>query len=659
MMSRTSGGKSAGIPVRMLMKTGEIDRGTLLYKREGPVLRLGNGDIYENHEGVRFSFHEDSELAKKLGSDKQFTLSPEIVIELNYSPELTSRIQMYPPSTDGWLTHVVDTGYQSVFTVQKVIGTDKKLLTVIDSATGKVYFGGLVLSYEPAILMMNRDWIIYNEIIHSDSSDTGMIDDLKNESVSWSTLSNLVEGVTIPNLSMKETAEETLSQLVPASFSPAIRKQIISFLGWLDDAEIPNEDPVEFAVKLGSVRVYRTLVRGHIKCLVDNVESPQYVRILQLADRGQLEFSERAPVEAAETDSWYLVNLKLDEIFPSWMGRVVQSALYLQNQDKIVTDLPISRDDARKSRKAWSERFAMANHGLFMRGHINKESLGLIPVQYIGGAHRWPHKHLEWSARIGFYEKPQYIQIMLMPSSAIERITRILPTLHPIDWEMSSVNLSLFNDQEQKWKTKTSLISKSLERKRSLRQLTNEFHKWKGNKFHQLSQEQARILDLISWGFYLSSLEFGRYTKYSGKNNSEILQELEYMRDQGLFNLQYFLIPKNLRSLCINATGPSVKICSLSRAFLKHTPSTQIRITEQGTSCTIISRVPDDEYHSFARAITETATENNVSLKTYPISAYAGYRNNLYSRLLKMDGTWDDDVSGLLSQVRLRLKYER
>jgi hypothetical protein len=91
----------------------------------------------------------------------------------------------------------------------------------------------------------------------------------------------------------------------------------------------------------------------------------------------------------------------------------------------------------------------------------------------------------------------------------------------------------------------------------------------------------------------------------------------------------------------------------MARAFLKHTPSTQVAITEGGSSCVLVSRIPEDEYFRFLTRLNNTANEIGVSLKALPISAYVGYRNNLYSRLIKEDGSWDDDVSGLLSQVRL------
>ncbi|MFW9807155.1 MAG: hypothetical protein ACFFFK_10545 [Candidatus Thorarchaeota archaeon] len=154
----------------------------------------------------------------------------------------------------------------------------------------------------------------------------------------------------------------------------------------------------------------------------------------------------------------------------------------------------------------------------------------------------------------------------------------------------------------------------------------------------------------------MSSLETKRYETHFGLDDLVIKKELESMLNQGMFLLHYFYIPEGLNSVCIVANGPPKNICSLARAFLLHAPSTQARIMDGGKSCVIISRIPANDFFEFTSKILERSHETDVSLQAHPISAYAGYRNNLYSRLLKEDGTWDDDVSGLLNQIRLRPK---
>ncbi len=650
--------RQKGIPVKVFYESGEVNQGALQYCKEGPILNLDNQTDIDDFKGVKFSFIENSQFSKivRIEPYELINFNPEVSVILNYTPENNSQFEMYPPSTDGWLSHVVERGHESVFTIQTLQRKEKKLLTIVDTASDEIYFAGLVYPYESSILMMLHDLTVLRKIQYGNSSDERVFDILKAKSLSWSTLSELVAGVTIPSLTIRKTMEETLDQLVPLSFSPDIRKQIIAFLAWLEKAEIPKEDPTDFLRRYQSVAVYRQLARGHLQCLLDKVNPPNYVRLMFLAERGQLELAKRPQHEAAEMDPWTLFHFKLHETFPDWTGRVVKYAIDLQSKGKIVTELPVSKDSARDNEKAWSDRFAMANHGLIMRGHIRKETLGLLPVVYVGAAHRWPHKHLEWSARLGYgADKPQFIQIMVMPPSAYERASRIMPNLRLVDWERSSFNLSLFSQKEQKWRLKTSLIAKSIDGKKSIRQLENEFSYWRGTRYTPLNQDQARILDLISWGLYLDNLEAELYSKYYNISRSMIKHELDKMLEQGVFLLQYPIIMENVRSLCILADGPIENICSLSRAFLKHAPSTQIRITDSGSSCVIVSRVPEDDYYNLVTSLSDAANKSQISLKIMPISAYTGYRNNLYSRLLKNDGSWDDDVSGLLSQSRSQI----
>ncbi|MHA2080087.1 MAG: hypothetical protein ACW99H_02970 [Candidatus Thorarchaeota archaeon] len=617
------------IQVTFYKKTGEVDNGFLIYSKDGPILRLTDHSKITNLDGVKFKIATTKNLPDALNSlsTYQVTMIPEAVEIHGYSKDVASRIEIYPPSSRDWLSHVVIHGKKAIFSIQDVPERNRKLLTIVDLDSSNLIDAYLVHPYETAILTMKRDWSVYNDLHSRDSLDSDIYAKLQRNSPSWSTISKLVEGVTIPNLTMMETAEETLDQLVPKSYPETTRRQILAFLAWLEDAEIPKDDPLDLSYKYLSTTAFRYLVRGHLRCMLDGVASPQYVKILTLADKGQLKFMRRPPVEIAEQNPWALVEWKLNELFPDWTGRVVKHAMDLTKENQIVTNFPVPRYDGTKSKKAWSERFALDNHGLLMRGHIHKEALGLVPIVYLGSAHRWPHKHLEWSARLGYEsEKQPHLQVMIMPSSAVERVSRIMPS--------------------------TRLV------KRSIKQLGNEFGSWKGNQPIRLSYIQARILDLISWGIYISGLETKRYKDYYGIDNQTIEEVLTNLLEKNVFVLQYLFIFENLKSINLVAEGPADHICSLSRAFLRHSPSTQVRIAENGKFSIITSRVPEGDVHTLLSSLTNLAPENDVTLRALPISAYAGYRNNLYQRLWKDVGVWDDDISGLITQARLRSKED-
>ncbi|MFW9982324.1 MAG: hypothetical protein ACFFE3_10470 [Candidatus Thorarchaeota archaeon] len=654
-MPNSTNEKSCGIPVIVYLKTGDVKRGVLHYRREGPFIDMGSGSRIDKTANAQFRFSDEIQILSKSMNEELIELNPEVVVESNYSPNKIFRVKMYPPDSGDWLSHIVDSGLESIVTIQRFTKNAKKILTIVDKHSYELYLAKIIHSYESNILYMTRDWIVHNEVTYSDVLDADIFNVLEDNNQTWSALSKLVEGVEIQSFTKMGNLEDTLDQIVPESFSPNERRQVMAFLGWLENAAIPKEDPIDFLVKYRSVDVFRTLAFGHLECMLNGIDPPNYVRIMRLAERGLLELSKRPQSEAAEQNLWNLVRLKLNEVFPDSTKNVLDYIQPLQKANRIVTELPVSRSEARKSKRLWSHRFSLTRHMPFMRGHIRKESLGLIPTIYIGAAHTWPHKHLEWSARLGYQlEKPQYIQVMVMPSSALERVSRIIPTVRRIDWEMSTVNLSSYNEKRRKWGLKLSLILGALDRTRSIKQLENEFGGQNGKNHFTLTTKQAKILDLISWGLYLSSVESERYARYYGITNQELKLELETMHRQGLFVLQYYLIPERLRSICILAHGPKKNILSLSRAFLRYTPSAQVRITNEGSSTAIVSRVPEDDHYKLVTDLTHAAKDSEISLKVLPISAYAGYRNNLYSRLLMEDKSWDDDVSGLLNQARLQ-----
>ena len=125
------------------------------------------------------------------------------------------------------------------------------------------------------------------------------------------------------------------------------------------------------------------------------------------------------------------------------------------------------------------------------------------------------------------------------------------------------------------------------------------------------------------------------------------------LKDQGVFLLQFNTIMQRLTSICFNLNGPSKNVCSLARAFLRHAPSAQVRLSNEATSCNVVARIPEDLTYEALTKIPEIAKKNELNLSAFPISAFAAYRNDLFQRILRKDTTWDDDVSGLLSQIRL------
>jgi len=655
------------IPVIVYLSDGTSDKGLLEYSKTGPSIQLHNGKSIENSEGVAFRPHESVKLPSKqlqiitsvLDKEDIIMLDPICCRILGYSEEPSNQIKMYPPSSGGWISHVVDSGERAIYTIQKLVNRERFLLTISNPEEYRLLGSFLLHCYEIEILRMKRDWDVHREVFQDQTPPLDMEKYLNKAPPSWSFISDLSDGVTIPNLRIMKTMGDTMSQLVPRSFPPDIRNQLVAFLSWLETAEIPNQDPIEIHSRYASVDTFRSLVWGHLMCLLEGVDPPRYVRIFTMADKGRLSLTERPLTEPELQNPWYNAREELYSLYPDRMKRALKFAQTLNDSDQIVNKLPVSREEALSSRESWGNRFAMIIQGLMMRGHVVKECLGLKTMVYVGGAHRWPHPHIEFSARLGYQtEKPQHIQIMVLPVTAVEKVTRMLPTIVPIDWEHTVTNLSLYSEEKREWMMKSSLIEKSLERSKSFSQLKKQFINRPIGKQISLSPSQAKVLDIVSWGLYLSSLETGQYSNYFGVDLPEIESNILSLKTHGALLLEYTLILRKLTSVYIYATGASRKIYSFCRAMLKHTPSTSVRISENRNSCYLLARIPEDKAYTFITKMPSIGQENGITIKVLPISAYISYRNNLYQRLLRKDGTWNDDVSGLLSQVRLRTKYD-
>lgn len=653
------------IPVIVKLIDGTSERGLLEYSKSGPSIQHLNRRENQDAIGVTFRLDKSDEFHHKqlrnivsvLKRDDIVVLDPVYCSILGYSEEPIRSFEMYPPSSGGWISHVVESGENAVYTIQKLLNRNRFLLTISHFDNNNILGTFLLHYYEIGILGMKRDWDIHRELFSKQTAQMDIEEYLDKAPPSWSFISKLSEGITIPNLRIMKTMGETMGQFVPHSFPPTIRSQLIAFLSWLETAEIPNQDPMEFYSRYASVDTFRTMVWGHLMCLLEDANPPNYTRIFSLADKGGLSLTQKPLVEPELQNTWYQARDALFNTFPDRMKRALRYALLLNQSKRIVSKLPVSKKEAKNSRESWGNRYAMIFQGLMMRGHVVKERLGLRAMMYIGGAHRWPHPHIEFSARLGYQkEKPQQLQIMVLPITAVEKVTRLLSTIRPIVWERSAANLSLYNAEKREWKMNVGLIEKSLERSRSLSQLRREFGDRPIEKQVSLTPIQAKVLDMVSWGLYLGSLETGVYSEYSGIESKDIEGTILELEEGGVISIEYTLSLRKLTSVHVNVEGPPRNIYSFCRSMLKHAPSAAVRISEGGNSCSVIARVPEDKAFNFITTLPSIGQERNIAIEVVPISAYISYRNNLYQRLLRDDGTWDDDLSGLLSQVRLRPK---
>ncbi len=645
--------ESMEIPVKVFLPSGDIELGMLSFQKDGPIVVINNRTyIQSNNQGITYSIRrkEDLRFFSGLTTEDQITLQSKITSRtINLSSE--GQYDLYPPSSSKWVSLLSDTGKSAIFFVQDIISNSKKLLTIFDFYEEDIVRSQLVNQYETEILFMMTDWNVYNSIRNRGIDESFISKLLDSPPPTWKKLAIILDGISIPKLELFESMEKTMDQFVPASFPEATRRELKAFLSWIQEEKIPEEDPLDFSSKTANAPVFSSLAFGHIQCLLENKTPPQYVRIMTMAERGLLDLPMLPTEETIEQNSWELAWYKIIELLPNRRKRVIEIADQLNKDQTILTDLPVTREMAKASKGAWIERFALINYTLHMRGYIQTQRIGLDTVVYVGGAHKWPHNHLAWTARLGNpTEKPPFIQVMVMPKNSSEQANRSLPNLSKIAWSTSCFNLSLFDSSKQKWKSTIARITNSLGGKRTLKQLEKEFPPSSKGSILMPSEIESRVLDYASWQMYLSSLEKGVYESHLGINNLELYRILSDLKEKGILKIQYLLRIPGLVATCQIIEGEPNKILALVRAFLKHQPSTTAMIENGSKKAYIISRVPEDEVYEILVNLPNEAAKNGIDIRSYRIDAYVGYQHNLYSRLLKSDGTWDDDISGLLNQ---------
>jgi len=448
-----------------------------------------------------------------------------------------------------------------------------------------------------------------------------------------------------------------LNQLVPASFPSTIRDELMVFLAYVIKSEIPKEDPLTYSFKFSSMTLLENLLDGHLIPLIDGTEWPSYVKLMTLAERGQLDFPKRAVSESMKNSPWSLFSIKCAEQHSNWLNIAINSAIDLNRSGKIVLGLPTTRSSAKRTKTAWKQRFAEMNHGLRVYGNLNPSSLGLTELVYIGAAYRWAHRHMKFIARLGgMGESSPHLQTMMVPVTIVEQVKRALPSIIHVAWSARTSNLNLYDTELGRWDVPAEMLVDTLEKKGSLKILKKNFGEAHATERYPLTIDEARIIDLVAEGVDLSFLEIPEFLanwEYDERKSRAIISNLVKRK---LMKLTYEITDTSLISLAIIAQGENNRIYSLVSSFLKNTPTSYARLDEAGNNAVILTRLPEESVYDIASQLTSRGLEHDVNIRCMRPTTFRRYTSNLYQRLLKEDGTWDDDVSAFLSQARSKRK---
>jgi len=646
----------------------DIEQGSLKVGKDGISLTLDSGKelSYRTRKSVEYTVNSEiilrmngkSELIP-LAKPIRISLNPQILVWRPYQASIGQTIEdIYPQSTYGFYGRMRGEINDTLYIIQKIKDDTRFWLTIADPITNTIFETYAIQYYESeALSLFDIDSFrrsIYRDIgIREISAAKKFMSIIEGAPPSWRDLSKLLSNVSIPGLEIKKTMRETLSQLIPNSFPVSIREELIAFFAYVVRDELIVEDPVDLSFHLLSVPMLGALLRGHQRCMIDGTEWPPYIKLMTLAARGHLESPKRALPEFVKNSPWMLFWQKCVELFPNWLDTAIQTAEELNQKGRLVLGLPNRRTDAKRSMTAWRNRLATTTYNLRIMGNVEPTSIGLSELAYIGAAYRWPHRHMKFIARLGAIgENTPHLQIMTLPLNAAERIRRIIPSAIGIDWTIRTSNLKLFDKTTKNWAVPTDRIIDSLSEEKSLKGLQKLYSFKKPSKTHSISAKEAKAIDFITPGADLAELENPMYMKYFGFTNRQLRNILSELTQRNIVQLSYEVSDERLVSLATVAQGKSQKIISLTESLLENSPTSLAMLTPDGSRAIILSKMPEASVYELARGLPKYGFEQDLIVRCMRPTTFKSYTHDLYQRLLREDGTWDDDVSAFLSQAR-------
>ena len=147
--------------------------------------------------------------------------------------------------------------------------------------------------------------------------------------------------------------------------------------------------------------------------------------------------------------------------------------------------------------------------------------------------------------------------------------------------------------------------------------------------------------------------------KHLNLTSEEFHSTLAELYSNSIIDIQYVPFLVDLVSIAVIAQGPPNHICSLARGFLKHLPSATVNLGKKESWLLALIRLPATAARQIMSELPEVAASLGITLTCYRALTFRSYQWDFYQRILREDGTWDDDVSAMLSQIRLPYPDDR
>jgi hypothetical protein len=552
-----------------------------------------------------------------------------------------------------------------VFVIQDVKNSGQKWMTILDPESNSIHESHLVHHYEAESLIPPADWA-------SPLRDLRQPDEKKRERLISSVLDRppltleqlyaLVGDADIPSvrfggLKIGATMRETMEQLVPETWSPKTREEVMAFLAWITLYPEPlDKDPVDFfdVEEVRWIPALRSLLfQYHARALSGRLQLPYVRRFWEY--EGPEEYYLGAFTKLDRPKMAVVMKDPLLHI-PSILHHYVTD---LQTSGRLVTGLPVSRAQARRSKTMRYHRLLMVQYGVALRAVVNVEAIGLKRLAYIGSAYRWPHRHLVWNQPIGnkTEQRPRMVHEMFVPFSAVEKVRRAVKGLMQVDLYHRSDNAQVL-DSEGVYCGNPKNIIRSLSR----RLTEGGFRRFTGAKrvptYDGLTDNDIRVLDFANFRLYLDDLELLDDIKSVGISRKEVRSTLRRLMKAGiLYPIYHVQLSSDTKRFWVIGHECEGNMLSLAKSLSRNSETTMVMKCDGGRTVLTAGTLPSVLFPILKEGILGTAKDHELNVVVEDTVGRGGrFWNGLFQRLWKGDGVWDDDVSGFLSQARRKGK---
>jgi hypothetical protein len=602
-------------------------------------------------------------LIRELSNPELIKLSPIIQTNRPYLQNFLEKTgDIYPPSSNGWYGRLIRGKEYSTYIVQEIIDSQQFWLTILDS-TCKIMESHRIHQYETEILRMQGAWEQFADVLqfYDEKIRTlrkrEVLDILEEPSLTWKELSDLTSDMPLPVITRGNSVRNTLQSLVPIeAYGEEYAEEILAFLAWTVRREIPDDDLVDFVESIGLLSIFRSLYVNHLKLVIDNKPIPSYLRLVRQAVQEGIKNGKSIEEEEARK-SYVRLLFKMEKLAPDWRKDAIEIAKELSTSKNISLTLP----RIRKTHKNMRMRFLMQIMGFSIRAYVQPDRVGLRNLVYLGAAHRWPHRHLAYSLSFNSEsEGPLHLQSIVTPPKSVDIVKAALPRIKVMSWSGSSTNLQLFRETQASWTIKRNLILNSSSKKFSMKSLKKKIGNVYDNIIHHLNTKEAQIIDMVnSTVFYLTHLDLRKGQQYWRTTKEEAEKIITTLRNKGVVDVSYrFILGRNLLPATVLIEGKPESIASIINGLLFGCPTTRATISDDGRFAICNTRIPIESKKTIFEELPQRARENGIDLKSLSITAHRNYEGSLLQRIIKKDGSYDDDITHFLSQIRSLPKAE-